>query len=285
MTEIGNALREARNRQGLSIRDAEDATKIRSKYLQAMEQDDFEVIPGPTFVMGFLRTYALYLGLDADAMVDEYRCTHAPHILDAHRLPNTPLRSRPGKPVPGRSNYVVVAVIALLIIVVLALIGWGNRRGGEVPTDTSAGSSLTASVAGDSTADATSPATAGTEESTTTGGEAASGSESVSGSAPESGSSETSQESAGEAVLTVAVQAVENRCYLIVREDGADGKTLYSQTLEEGESTTFETDDALWMNIANPTAIVVTINGTEYRPSDPYGNFLATANGLERLSP
>ena len=65
--EIGNTLREARIRKGLSIKDVEDATKIRSKYLEALEEDDFEVLPGPTFVKGFLRTYAVFLKLDADA--------------------------------------------------------------------------------------------------------------------------------------------------------------------------------------------------------------------------
>ena len=58
MSEIGNSLREARIRQGLSIKDVEAATKIRGKYLEALEQDDFEVLPGPTYVKGFLRTYA-----------------------------------------------------------------------------------------------------------------------------------------------------------------------------------------------------------------------------------
>ena len=58
MPDIGNTLREARIRKGLTITDVENVTKIRAKYLEALEEDDFEVLPGPTFVKGFLRTYA-----------------------------------------------------------------------------------------------------------------------------------------------------------------------------------------------------------------------------------
>ncbi len=73
MTEIGNSLREARIRRGLSIKDVEDRTKVRGKYLEALENDDFEVLPGPVYVKAFLRTYATFLKLDADALVAEYR--------------------------------------------------------------------------------------------------------------------------------------------------------------------------------------------------------------------
>src|SRR5665811_189435 len=72
MFEIGDTLREARIRQGLTLKDVEDSLKIRGKYLQALEDDDFEVLPGRTFVRAFLRTYATYLGLEADVLVAEY---------------------------------------------------------------------------------------------------------------------------------------------------------------------------------------------------------------------
>lgn len=268
MIEIGNSLREARNRQGLSIRDAEDATKIRSKYLQAMEEDDFEVLPGPTFVMGFLRTYAAYLGLDADTVVEEYRNAHAPHILDAHRLPNASLRSRPRPAAPRRSNYVVVAVIALLVIIILAWVGWGNRRTGDTVTTVTRSTVTTATGASGTGRVATASAQ-----------DSRSGTESA---AAVEGGDATVADGEG---LVVVVEAVQDRCYLIVREGSSSGKTLYSQTLEEGESVSFESDGVLWMNIANPTAVVLSINGKEYDVPDPYGDFKVTASGLERLSP
>ena len=72
MFEIGNSLREARLRQGLDLARVEDDTKIRARYLQALEDERFDVLPAETYVKGFLRTYAEYLGLDGQLYVDEF---------------------------------------------------------------------------------------------------------------------------------------------------------------------------------------------------------------------
>ncbi len=72
MFEIGNSLREARYRQQLELTEIEQATKIRARYLRALEEESFDVLPAPTYVKGFLRTYADYLGLDGQLYVDEY---------------------------------------------------------------------------------------------------------------------------------------------------------------------------------------------------------------------
>jgi cytoskeleton protein RodZ len=73
MPSIGETLREARMRQRLDIADVEDRTKIRAKYLRALENEEFGMLPGPTFVKTFLRTYAEMLGLDPHVLVEEYR--------------------------------------------------------------------------------------------------------------------------------------------------------------------------------------------------------------------
>jgi cytoskeletal protein RodZ len=70
--EIGNSLREARTRRGVEFAQAEQTTKIRGKYLRALEEDRFDVLPSETYVKGFLRTYADFLGLDGQLYVDEY---------------------------------------------------------------------------------------------------------------------------------------------------------------------------------------------------------------------
>jgi cytoskeletal protein RodZ len=64
MFEIGNSLHEARVRQGVDFQTAELATKIRAKYLKALEEEHFDMLPAETYVKGFLRTYAEFLGLD-----------------------------------------------------------------------------------------------------------------------------------------------------------------------------------------------------------------------------
>ena len=72
MFEIGNSLREARVRQQLEFAEVEQATKIRARYLRALEEESFDALPAQTYVKGFLRTYADYLGLDGQLYVDEY---------------------------------------------------------------------------------------------------------------------------------------------------------------------------------------------------------------------
>src|SRR3954471_24349866 len=76
MPSIGETLREARMRQRLDIADVEQRTKIRAKYLRALENEEFGMLPGPTFVKTFLRTYAEMLGLDPHTSLEEYRTNY-----------------------------------------------------------------------------------------------------------------------------------------------------------------------------------------------------------------
>ena len=78
MFEIGSSLRAARMRQKLELSQAERDTRIRAKYLAALEDERFDVLPGAAYTKGFLRTYADYLGLDAQRFVDEYNTRFAP---------------------------------------------------------------------------------------------------------------------------------------------------------------------------------------------------------------
>lgn len=71
MFEIGSSLREARVRRGLSHADVERHTRIRTRYLRALEEETFELLPGTVYAKGFLRAYADYLGLDGRQFVDE----------------------------------------------------------------------------------------------------------------------------------------------------------------------------------------------------------------------
>jgi len=77
MFEIGSSLRAARMRQRLELSQAERDTRIRAKYLGALEDERFDVLPGPAYTKGFLRSYADYLGLDAQRFVDEYKTRFA----------------------------------------------------------------------------------------------------------------------------------------------------------------------------------------------------------------
>jgi len=69
---IGEKLRNAREENGITLAEVENETKIRRKYIIALENEDFDVLPGKVYVKGFLRNYARFLGVDGDDLVNEY---------------------------------------------------------------------------------------------------------------------------------------------------------------------------------------------------------------------
>ena len=121
MFEIGNSLREARERQGLGYPEIELATKIRAKYIRALEEEDFTSIPGDAYIRGFLRTYAEYLGLDGDVYVDEYASRFITSWRD--ELPPRPERRRirtRERRLERRAVLLVLAGIAIVTVIVFA---------------------------------------------------------------------------------------------------------------------------------------------------------------------
>jgi len=83
---IGEDLRQAREQKGASLLDAENGTKIRIKYITAMEKDAFDVLPGKVYVKGFLRSYARYLGLDGEALASRYDELFTPQPAEQERI-------------------------------------------------------------------------------------------------------------------------------------------------------------------------------------------------------
>src|SRR5881227_232285 len=117
MPEIGETLREARMRRRIDMAEVESATKIRAKYLRALESEEWELLPGPTFVKTFLRTYADYLELDSRLLVEEYKQRfERPAGVELTPL-NLRRQARRRRVVPrlGPGLVVLVGVIALLV--------------------------------------------------------------------------------------------------------------------------------------------------------------------------
>ncbi len=137
-TEIGQALREARLRQQIEIGAVEQATKIRAKYLRALENEEWDVLPGPAYARSFLRTYAAFLSLDGEVLVDEYRRRHEVSegaaypqrepLLGERRRPRRQL-PRPG--VPRLSGGAIAVLAAAAIVLILLVLGLTAGSGGD----------------------------------------------------------------------------------------------------------------------------------------------------------
>jgi cytoskeleton protein RodZ len=130
--EIGNSLREARLRQQLDFAELEQQTKIRSKYLQALEEENFDLLPAPTYVKGFLRNYADALGLDGQLYVDEYNSRFVTGDEDVPLRPRDYQR-RPQTFGPRFQTRAVLLVLGLIAVVVVLVIGAAKFGGGGNP--------------------------------------------------------------------------------------------------------------------------------------------------------
>jgi len=141
MPSIGETLREARMRQRLDIADVEARTKIRAKYLRALENEEFGMLPGPTFVKTFLRTYAEMLGLDPHVLVEEYRAgfEREDEMEAPLRPPGVAGRDRRHRPRIGPGSLillVLVAVVAALVAIGLASDDSGGGDEASAPETT-----------------------------------------------------------------------------------------------------------------------------------------------------
>ena len=124
MPDIGASLREARMRARIDVSEIEAQTKIRAKYLRALENEEWDLLPGPTYVKSFLKTYAEALDLDAKLLVDEYKLRHE-HLSDVELQPinaAAPGRER-RRPTPVPPPWFFIAVIFVGLIFALYLLG------------------------------------------------------------------------------------------------------------------------------------------------------------------
>jgi cytoskeleton protein RodZ len=139
MPEIGELLRETRMRRRIDMTEVEAATKIRAKYLRALENEEWDLLPGPTFVKTFLRTYAEYLELDPRMLVEEYRQRYErPSTQDLRPFKPGAARQRQRRPPRrrGPSPPLLLAVgVIVVLLAVLFVIGskWGNDNSKAPP--------------------------------------------------------------------------------------------------------------------------------------------------------
>jgi hypothetical protein len=127
--EIGSSLREARERQGLDLATVERATKIRGKYIRALEDEQFELLPAQTYVKGFLRTYAEILGLDGQIYVDEYNSRYVAGDDETNFRPRRSSARPQQRARRLESSVVLIALgaIAILTVVVIGAWKWGGK--------------------------------------------------------------------------------------------------------------------------------------------------------------
>lgn len=128
---VGTILREARNRRKIELSEVEAATRIRFRFLRAIEDEEWDVLPGGVYTRGFIRTYASFLGLDGDRLVSDYRESVEPW----HRSADVPQSQAGGEGASGGprgvalATLVVIAVVAVAVVAIVAIPSGGGEGG------------------------------------------------------------------------------------------------------------------------------------------------------------
>jgi transcriptional regulator with XRE-family HTH domain len=120
---LGETLRRARQARGITIEDAERATRIPRRYLEALEQENFSILPAPVYARGFLRSYSGLLGLDPADLLPFFPVGH----VGEPKLEPLPEVKQPRT--WSMSGIVAVAAVGALILLVIALYSIGSDGG------------------------------------------------------------------------------------------------------------------------------------------------------------
>lgn len=228
--QIGDSLREARTRRGLSPADVHKAIRIRERYLTALEEERWDMLPGEAYTKGFLKTYAEFLGLHGHLYIDEYNARVVRHDEEpASLVPHPTVQRR-----RVRQGGVLVTLAAILVLgaAVAGLAAW--RLGGS-STPPKAAAQVPPSGGGSVAA----PAVSAPPAKTTPAKKAA--------------------------VLPkpsfASISAVRGRCWLLVRAGGPQGAVLYEGILQQGQAKRFRVGTRLWVRMGRPDVLDVTVAG------------------------
>ncbi len=248
--QIGPILEKRRLEKGLSLKEVEQATKIRTRYLEGLEREDPTVLPDPVYARGFLKTYANFLGLDGERLSRELRDRRSPRRERQlnHEAPGTSDFDRPlitpggvGEAERRRVSGATILTVALAVLVLAAVIGAlyyvGSRSAGTDAEDAPDEPAVEQEDPGPSQKEE--PAT---EATTSTPG----------------GATGEAEEDAAPETAPVTVRVVGAPAGLTVTVDGA---VALDQFAQPGFSQTFEVQNSVTVSTANAGAVEVEVDG------------------------
>jgi cytoskeletal protein RodZ len=245
MFQIGPSLREARTRRGLSPADVHKAIRIRERYLTALEEERWDMLPGDAYTKGFLRTYAEFLGLHGQLYIDEFNARIA--VKDEEPLVPESLQGSRGRV----SNILFRSVGAVILVgaAIAGLVAW-QHNGSQRPHVQEAQAAPPAAhvTLKPATEPAAKPAVTPAPKPTYT-----------------------------------VIRATRDHSWLSVRLGGPNGRELYRGTLEVGRHLKYGLDRSIWVRMGRPLALDIRIGDTAVSglPNAP-SNVLLTKTGARR---
>lgn len=245
MIGIGQLLRQAREEKQLSLADVERETKIRIRYLEALEAENFSVLPGTVYMFGFVRSYASFLGLDAEEMVarlkKEYQSEQEVQV-ESKPVRNTVSYS-PRAGTVGKGLKLLAVILGICLALTYLYGQFFNKEPVDAPSEPVEAIEQIPEV----------PVVPELEEQ----------------------AEETSE--GIELVMTVVNQPGA-RCWVEVR---TDGELDFSGILEAGESRTVNATEKVWLKIGNAGVLSIIYNGKDLGNLGPVGDVMTVEFPLE----
>jgi cytoskeleton protein RodZ len=234
-TPFGEHLKREREMRGVSLEEVSAATRISKRFLEAIESDRWESLPGGVFNRGFIRSVARYLGLDEDSMVAEY-------ALETRGRVETGVVPDPPMEMPR--NWKPAIVAAIVLVVILAGVGFAYARyGGKIAERLHR-----------------KPAASATSRDAALGANGAAGGTAAAGNS----AAQNSKPSDGAAAGATAADPLEltlQTSKLVDVTIVADGATIFSGSIDAGDKRLFEARDAFDVSSSDSSAIVLELNG------------------------
>jgi transcriptional regulator with XRE-family HTH domain len=223
---LGQVLKEAREARGHSLDHAEEETKIRKKYLAALEEEQYHVLPGRVYTKAFLRTYARFLGLDADSVLAEFRARNPLETREAAA------EDRAAVPAEGRKKsvfrrFLLSAGVIVLLVVFNSL--YGAIRGGWSVSE--------APPSGPGVGVQNPPAVE-----------------------PEPVPEEKPEPPAVIEGLDLVLQVVDGSCWMRV---SVDGQQAFEGMVPAGQTMSFKAEEIIGLRLGNAGAVLVQLNGED----------------------
>ena len=240
MFDIGASLKEAREKRGLSPEDVQKELRIRARYLTALEEERWELLPGDAYTKGFLRTYAEFLGLNGTLYIDEFNERFASHGEEA-LVPDS-LSAGKGA---SRILFRTIAGVIAVAVVIAALMAFGS------------GSSTTANLPEPAAAAAATPRTVQVH-----------------------GAIAHIRRYVAPRIPTALIRATKGRSWFSVRRGGANGREIFRGFLNRGHKLSYRLNADVWLRIGRPSAVTIrigryTLPSLAHTPA----NLLLTRNG------
>ncbi len=280
---VGLTLQRARQERGLTHEDVERDTKIRVRYLEAMERNDYDTLPGVVYAQGFLKTYANYLDLDGERLAQEFRDRHSAGPVANSAIGNSNTRSartdRQDRPGAARfrrrhnrlSPLAILGALASLVVLILVvgILYFVGLQASNSSENSQADPQKVEDARNSEEANAPQNSEDGTPEGASEGASGDAGSRAEPSSQGTEEAAESTPAPAEPAPpepppaesLTMEVRVDGNVSWLNIE---TDGNAVFVEVAEPGFVQTFEAEESITVWSGNAGAVFLSVNGQDY---------------------